>query len=266
MKKRTVTELRLARGWTQEELARRTGTTRDYISKVERKALGPSPRVLERLCLELGCYPEELDVAPTRAPGRPAKPEAARLALFQETPPKLPRPEWTSAMRLGNLRREYPGWMAGLAWDPSWDPFLEEVASESRPETIFQLSELHRGAHPTEVTTDWMGFRKWPVVDKDGRGGGSYRRSALVTDDWLMTFQVYVLTPRRYRLDGLILVREPQRTHLYFEIDGNGHDPAFDLERDTALGMRAVRIPAAELLTGPSLTERLRAMGFCRPR
>jgi len=265
--KRTIRELRLARGWTQEELATRVGTTRDHLKKIETKQVGPPPTVLERLCIELGCLPEELDIIPQRPPGRPRKPEADLLRRFQQTAPKVPLVGRSSASRLGGLWRDFPGWMGKLNWSPDWTPFLEGVSSESGDETIVQLGELNRGVAMTEVTTDFMGFQQWPVVDDKGRGASFYRRPAMASEDWLLTFQVSVRTSRRiYRLDGLLLVLEPQRTILDLEVDGKGHDPTWDLERATDLAMLAVRIPYYEVFNGPSLTERLRAMGFCQPR
>ena len=148
----------------------------------------------------------------------------------------------------------------------SWQPFLREVPSESRNETLFQLVELKGGAGTTHVSTEWMRFTRWPVCDEQGRGAGAHLRPALVTHDWLMVFQVSVQTPKRYRMDGLLLVLEPQRTHINVEIDGLTRDSASDRERELALGMMTLRIPADELLKGPSLTERLRALGFCLPK
>lgn len=266
MRKLSVCELRLARGWTQEDLARKVDASVDSIRRIETKRGGATPRVLERLCIELGCFPDDLDIIQPRPPGRPRKPEAEQLRRFQQTAPLLPRPKQTSGMRLDGLWRELPDWMVTLAWPPSWRTFLDKVASESRDETIFQLSELNRGATITEVTTDFMGFSQWPVVDEEGRGASLYRRPALMTDDWLLTFQVTVKARKTYRLDGLLLVLEPQRTILDLEIDGKGHDPTWDLERATDLAMLSVRIPWYELLNGPSLTDRLRAKGFCLPR
>ncbi len=268
MPRRTITELRKVQGWTQQDLANKLETSRHTVRRLENREIGASPELLKRICDVLGCYPEDLDLIPPRSPGRPAHPDRPQLARFRETPPRMPRADtdWTSEMRLNGLRRDLPNWLSKLAWDPCWDPFLAEVPSESRDETIFHLSELHRGARPVEVSTDWLCFRQWPVIDADGRGGGCYRRPALVTADWLLVFQVLVLTPRRYRLDGLLLVTKPRRTFLDLEIDGKGHDPEFDLARQVDLAMPTVRLPWFELMKGPSLTERLRALGYCLPR
>jgi transcriptional regulator with XRE-family HTH domain len=46
---------RLERGLDQAGLARRSGTTQNYISRVERGVISPSVRTLERLMHALGC-------------------------------------------------------------------------------------------------------------------------------------------------------------------------------------------------------------------
>lgn len=111
-----------------------------------------------------------------------------------------------------------------------------------------------------------MGFDLWPVCDEDGRGAATRLRPALVTREWVMLFQVWVVARGRWRMDCLVLVREPQPAFINVEVDGNGHNPSEDERRTRALGMPTLRIPGHELLKGPSLTERLRAMGFCLPR
>ena len=46
---------RLERGLDQAALARRAGTTQNYISRVERGVISPSVRTLERLMHAMGC-------------------------------------------------------------------------------------------------------------------------------------------------------------------------------------------------------------------
>ena len=90
-------------------------------------------------------------------------------------------------------------------------------------------------------------------------------RPALVTDDYILVFQVWVYTPKLYRMDGLILVLQPERTFINLEVDSPFHNEKLDAQRAAAIDLPTLRIQGHDLIKGPSLTERLRAMGFCLP-
>ncbi len=55
-----VQRLRRERGWSQEELADRTGLHRTYISGIERGIRNPTVTILERLAKGLGCRIEDV--------------------------------------------------------------------------------------------------------------------------------------------------------------------------------------------------------------
>ncbi len=264
--RKTIQELRLARGWKQVELARRTDIPRDRLSKLENKKKGVTGPELERLCAVLECSPDDLDVLLSRPSGGQARPAGEQLSRFRAAPRRIARPEWTSGVRLDSLRAALPTFMQRFEGKlDGWRGFLDEAPSEARDETILQLLELNLGCGTTQVSTDYLGFDHWPVCDAQGRAAGRLLRPALITDHWILVFQVWVVTPRRYRMDGLLLVLEPQPTFLNLEVDDRSHDPALDEERARAIGLYTVRIPGHELMRGPSLTERLRALGFCLP-
>ncbi|WP_416376368.1 helix-turn-helix domain-containing protein [Thermus sp. PS18] len=61
---KVIRAARTARGWSQEELARRVGVTQGHISLVERGVKTPSVGVLVRLFSELGLSMEMLKEAP----------------------------------------------------------------------------------------------------------------------------------------------------------------------------------------------------------
>lgn len=61
---RNLKALRLARGFTQEELAHRAGVDRTYVSALERMVYAPSIDVLDRLAEAVGVEPWSL-ITPT---------------------------------------------------------------------------------------------------------------------------------------------------------------------------------------------------------
>lgn len=61
--------LRKARGYTQQELARRSGLTRNYISNIEQETVNISLANLEALAIGLEC--SEVDLLRRPAPGDP---------------------------------------------------------------------------------------------------------------------------------------------------------------------------------------------------
>ena len=266
--KRTIRDLRLARGLTQIELARQAQVAPSQLCRLERLEVGASPAVLARICEVLDCRPEDVLTAEVRKVGGQPKTAKEELRGLVIPPGMIARPRWTSACRLAGLRRDYPQFMRRM--EPvvsrcSW--FLEEAPSESVYETMLQLLELDRGALATHLSTADLGFDVWPVCDEDGRGGATCRRPALVTKEWAMLFQVSVVAGgRRPRMDTLILVRKPRPTFVNGEIDGEGHDFSQDARRTEALQMVTLRIPGPDLLKGPCLTERLKGIGLCGAR
>ena len=64
---RQILELRLERGWTQKELAKRAGTKQANISRLENALLNPSIEMLQKVANALGArlefelVPEEED-------------------------------------------------------------------------------------------------------------------------------------------------------------------------------------------------------------
>jgi transcriptional regulator with XRE-family HTH domain len=61
---RNLRALRLARGWSQEELAHRSGLDRTYISSLERLKYAPTLDVLDKLAGALGAIPSRMISGP----------------------------------------------------------------------------------------------------------------------------------------------------------------------------------------------------------
>jgi transcriptional regulator with XRE-family HTH domain len=100
-------DTRLERGLDQAELARRAGTTQPYVSRVERGAISPSPRTLERLFHAMG----------------------RRLALTTEPLP-------TGNVSPRELRADFSGLTAAERVEQAMElsEFLTDVAADARTE------------------------------------------------------------------------------------------------------------------------------------
>lgn len=61
---RKLRALRLARGWSQEELAHRARLDRTYVSSLERKKYAPTLDVLDKIADALGVNASELISGP----------------------------------------------------------------------------------------------------------------------------------------------------------------------------------------------------------
>jgi transcriptional regulator with XRE-family HTH domain len=266
----TLQQMRKNYGWTQNDLSTRSGIPRKRISAFEQGVLGVPPEELRALSDAFGRDPRELDVLPARATGGQPKPGRELLARHRCGPAPAPAPRFNGEGRLGACRSRHPRVLARLepliASSQDFQLFLREAASDSRPETMFHLFELERGARFCRVSIAEIGYELRPVIEYFTRLAiGARALPALVTPEWLLIPQVTVLSPWRYTMDGLLVVQQPRRTFINLEIDGRGHDHSGDTERTARLSMPTLRITENEVLENVSLTTRLRAIGYCLP-
>ena len=70
--RRTILEMRLARGWSQQVLADKVGTYRRRISDIERGVCGAHPDEMKLLASAFECGVEDLAIEVARQVGRPA--------------------------------------------------------------------------------------------------------------------------------------------------------------------------------------------------
>src|SRR3954462_12628718 len=97
---------RALRGWSQEELARRSGLSRAGISAIETDRLIPSAAAALALAAALDCRVEDL-FRPSSAPGEPS---------WAWPPPREPCRYWQA--EVGGERRLYPAEATDLGLIP----------------------------------------------------------------------------------------------------------------------------------------------------
>jgi len=120
--KNRVKTLRLARGWSQDELARRSSLSRSGVSAIEIDRLAPSAAAAMALARAFGCSFEEvffLDVGGDSA------------VLWAATPEKVPCRYWQAAV--GGRRVLYPSQTLGDFIAPHDGIFDGAKLKETRP-------------------------------------------------------------------------------------------------------------------------------------
>ncbi len=93
-----LVEARMLRGWSQQEVAERLGTTHVNVSRWERGITKPNPYFRRKLCRLFGLTEEELDLAPTLPEGKetrgdgvtatPAEAAPAAVSAAETAPPQ----------------------------------------------------------------------------------------------------------------------------------------------------------------------------------
>lgn len=267
--KQTIKAAREARGWTQRQLAEKADVGVNLLSRVERGESGLTFTQLERIATALETSAHILDFRESRASGRPPRAARELVELFRDPGRYDPSYGHPAEETLPAARRAYSRLMGELdqMMQPEWRRFLAVAPSDSALETVHSLLELRRGAEFCQVYPQEIGFDRFPVVERDSdRIVGHCPVPALVTKDWLMILQVSLLTPKRYRLDGLVLALRPRRVFLNLEVDGGAHNARFDDQRRRDLGLATLRLSEQDVLADLPLTERLRAQGFALPK
>lgn len=133
--------------------------------------------------------------------------------------------------------------------------FLVLTPSQSAPEWVFQLRHLVHGAHPTRLAPLEVSFRQHPVLDPETRECVGDCPVPSLTGEvgavrYLLIPQVHVRTIRGpYTLDLLGGLKLRGRSTRFFnaEVDGGGHDPRYDREREQNLAMPTVRFTPEEI-------------------
>jgi transcriptional regulator with XRE-family HTH domain/very-short-patch-repair endonuclease len=243
------------RQWKQSVLCRKTSIPASRLSRIENGTRYPTEDEWRRLADVLG-------LGPYRRPPDEPSPSAGWKAIPPRLTHSLDKP---LACRYYAARRTFSEHLDGaLARVKARDDadlaehFLHRCGLDSSLEYWFWLCLLAVGAWPRWFSPLKAGYRTHSVVDRQTNCvAGDLRHACLeqeIRGGTLLLFpQVTVETRRgQFRLDALVCVRIPRhRLWINFEIDGGGHhhDPAYDRERQKALGLDTIRFTTADLQT-----------------
>lgn len=266
-----IRALRKKKGWSQDRLGQQTGLSQSRISKLESGSRYPTSQEWTVLRQHLGI-----------APGAPFVPK--RPLPYPESGWRVPPPDYHCIGDVPLSSRVYKACKSfGALADRSLLAirkhsnrelvfrFLNEACLDSGHEAMFWLHALSAGGSPCWYAPSKAGFRQHRLVER-----GTQRKT--VTDlrlpclelkreglALLLFPQVTVDTRRAYyRLDALACVTNgKKRCWVNIEIDGAGHDGEFDLERERALNLPAVRLNRDDLACEAMFEELLGRLRRC---
>lgn len=171
-----LAELRLERGWSLEEQARRSGVSRSTLSRLERGEISPTAALLNRLCVVHGLTMSRLLAEVEPEPPRLVRAEAQAVwrddtSGFERRSVSPPHPGLRGELVEGTLR---PG--ADIAYDEPPVPGLEQH--------IWVLEgavEITADGRVHEVRTgDCLRFRLWGPSRFHCPGPGPVRYALLM--------------------------------------------------------------------------------------
>ena len=257
---------RLASGMSQASLCAATGIAPPVLSRAESGRRVPSERTLRTLCRALDLSFEHVrDATGWEPPRTGVQLTRSRTLLereFGSLSRYVPPGERTFAERLYKCRHTYGLLASGLEARVDRRPDrkelerrLADLPSGSATEVLFVLHVLALGACCDWLSPLRLGFADPRVLD---RKTGLYVAPCLMPGLSLradsLSAVFFPQLPLRtdtfgpVSLDFLVGVRHQGDTAWRnLEIDGNGHNPTDDDERDKAVGLGTVRFRDADL-------------------
>lgn len=242
---------RVALGWSQAEVAKRCGVTRSRVSEFEAGERVPSPEQLTALCAALG-LPIGLalpDLAPKVYRSMRTSTPTALLTDCREA--------WERVVKT------YAAELECLRCTPDLGVLARAVKIDSALEGLALWQLIARGAVLCAANPHLLGFGPHPVLQADLSALGPRRLPCLL---WQGSFWRMIVWPQvtlrvgtySYRLDALVLLQGGgKKVWGYYEIDGSGHNPAWDRQREERLDLPFVRFTQAQVegLRFPELLE-----------
>ena len=265
-----IRKARRRRNWTQTAVSRSTAICQGRLSQIENGQRLPSEPELERLRVLLGLETREIQKADLPYPSK-----SWRVA----PPVAFSRSEHPVQARFHAARKRFGPLLFQNLCRVQHRPdhrlsqcFLEQAGLDSGYEYLFWLRLLAVGGQACWIAPVKAGFRQKSIVDSKTKcfvGDVRHPAIELIRGKFACLFfpQPTVETRGRYyRLDALVCYRhDRRRLWVDLEIDGLGHDSAFDDERQNFLGLRTVRLSPSDLISEEFLENLERAFRNERP-
>ena len=239
---------------TLKQLQKRSGVEAWRLSRLERGSALPNLQERDRLARVLSTHSFDLRRAPTRPPRLYQKLRHRGLRYLKVEKPFYPPCDRESRIRFAAAMRRYPKEMGSLTAllqqrgdFQEVNSFSERVSLDSADECLFYTSLLAQGAKPAMHPPYALSPRlRHEVVCPDTREPVGFRPfPCLVTDEGLYFLQVGLATPRLYVVDFL---RHHEGRWSVVEIDGDGHDSSYNIEKDAALAVPVLRLSEEQVI------------------
>jgi transcriptional regulator with XRE-family HTH domain len=245
---------RTAAKQTLKQLQSLSGLEARRLTRLERGIALPTDAERDALARVLTTHMFDLRCAPARPPRAYQKLKHRGMRAVQTHKPFLPPCDRDSKVRLSAAMRRFPREMRAivklLKRRPDFgevNDLAEKVALDSADECLYFSTLLAMGGDPAMIAPYAVSPRlRHDVVCPETREPVGFSPfPCVVRQDGLYFPQVAFTTPRLFVVDFL---RHHQGCWSVVEIDGKGHDSAYDAEKELALAMPVVRFSEEQLL------------------
>lgn len=246
-------QTRTRAGRTQEQIACESNIDRRRLSDLERGVNKPNPQEREQL-IAAGHLDPAARNEERAARSYQSKWKQKPLTMYRKSEHTV---EQRLKAALKTFGRPAQQRLDRLENDPARDAnmhFLSNATVDSGLEMYVWLSLLTGGARALWISPARAGFRRWPVIRPHNFDVVSDARFPAVEFEIggapAIAFPQLTVAVRNsvYRLDAVLGLRlGKKRIWLDLEIDGAGHDGAFDAEREERLDLPTIRIHTDEL-------------------
>ena len=238
---------------TQHDLASKVGLSQSRISRLETGRDTPDQNEWAKLAACLNLWPAQV-------PPKLERPIPSQ-DWHKPKPAILVAGDRPTQVRENAARNHYGAVVDKLLRQvhsrEDWrlcEDFLREAAPESGHEYFLWLRLLAAGGKPCWFSLFRAGFRASAVVESSSKIAiGDVRLACLRVDgpgiSWLLYPQVTLDARKSYdRLDALASLRTAEKQlWVDLEVDGRGHDPEWDEQRQQHLDLPTLRLTPAEL-------------------
>lgn len=233
-----IKQLRIAKGLSQSDLARQTGTDRTLLSRVENGQRQPTPEFLAALSTVL-----PLETPPRRGKGQSELSNQKPWVRCAFGPQRIvhvqPLRVAFNLARYSPLGAELVDWLDGQRFSGAvWTAIKLLAGKMNGPEQMLFLHGMRQGGRVQKIHPHETNFRMSVVQAPDEAFLG------VLVDGMVIFPQLTVaLVTYKPRMDFMLALPGKPPFFIDIEIDGPSHDKERDKARAQKIGLAEIRIP-----------------------